>query len=145
MKLQEAMHYYPKHETIVGHFEFEGLFDATAVEASKRYEWFGEYEGEFNFVRWNGVQFECWCFAFQRIEGYLCVDSTENFIPMTYSEDYGWEELIDDDDTHTFVPNSDEPVTVEDVVLDFDEEACKEGCLFTSYEELAAFVKNMEK
>ena len=92
----------------------------------------------------GGHEFECWTFAYWPICGYLTTNGTD-FVPMTYSEDFGWEEANPDlhDDQHiVFAPEEyGEKVDVEMVAAAFDEESYVNGFIFTSAKELRNFVK----
>lgn len=149
MKLKEAMENYPMHETLVGFYDCESSFICDNIEQlADADEWVVPpftlpQEGYFNFVRYMGDhKFECWTFSYYRVSGYLTVDDYDNFIPMVYSEDFGWEEAFDGVYDTIIAPDEyGKTVTVEDVAMHFDEESYNDGTIFTSIEQLRNFVR----
>lgn len=148
MTLEEAKEKYPVHETIVGYYDCVGIFTCDKIEDLKDMNtWsvppFTEpQEGYFNFVRYMGDhQFEEWTYTYFRVQGYLTLDG-ENYIPMTYDEDFGWEEVTDDEEHCTFAPNRViEVPDIEMIAASFDSRSYNDGYIFTNEEELRKFVE----
>ena len=148
MTLEEAREKYPIHETIVGYYDCVGTFTCDKIEDLKDMNtWsvppFTEpQEGYFNFVRYMGDhQFEEWTYAYFRVQGYLTLDG-KNYIPMTYDEDFGWEEVTDDEEHCTFAPNClIEVPDIEMIAASFDSRSYNDGYIFTNEEELRKFVE----
>lgn len=152
MTLEEAKEKYPVHETIVGYYDCVGTFTCDKIEDLKDMNtWsvppFTEpQEGYFNFVRYMGNHcFEIWCFVYERVVGYLTLGEFNDFFPMTYSEDMGWEEVhpdIDDGEHFIFTRNEfGEIPDVEMIAAAFDTDAYDNGYIFTSKQQLIDFVK----
>ena len=148
MTFEETVKRYPIHRTLVGFYDCEDTFECHTLEDIADMDtWIvppftDPQEGYYNFVRYVGNYiFESWTFSYQRVEGYLTVNDG-HFIAMTYSEDFGWEEVIADDDNTIIVPPlSDEEVSIDDVVSAFDMTSYLAGRIFTTREELEEFVK----
>lgn len=155
MTLRQAIENYPIHDTLVGFYDCMFTFTCNHIDELKDMDYwtippFTEpQDGYFNFVRYMGDhQFECWCFAYSRIAGYLHTDNSNAVIPMTYSEDFGWEEAnpdVEDEDRVIIAPDVVwEVITAERVAMRFDPESFNEGYIFLNKEELEEFVKRGE-
>lgn len=152
MTLKTVQEYYPTKDTIVGYYTLLNTFRChTAEDLRDMDKWLNPpftdpQEGFFNFVRYIGhYGFEIWCFAYERVAGYLSLGEFDDFFPMTYSEDMGWEEVhpdIDDGEHFIFTKNEfGETPDVEMIAAAFDTDAYDNGYIFTSKQQLIDFVK----
>lgn len=152
MTLKTVQEYYPVKTTIVGWYNLLDTFRCQNIEDLRDMDnWFNPpftdpQEGFFNFVRYIGhYGFEIWCFAYERVAGYLSLGEFDDFFPMTYSEDMGWEEVhpdIDDGEHFIFTKNEfGETPDVEMISAAFDTDAYDNGYIFTSKQQLIDFVK----
>ena len=155
MTLKEAKENYPIYDTIAGFYDCQQTFKCNNVKQIENIEnWSNPplpspQEGYFNFIRYMGDnEFECWTFAYYRVSGYLTLDEYDNFIPMVYSEDFGWEEAdpgVENGLYTVFAPEEfGKSVTAEQVAEAFDPEAYADGYIFFSPEEIINFVKRGE-
>ena len=152
MTLKTVQEYYPTKDTIVGYYTLLNTFRCHSAEDLRDMDkWLNPsftepQEGFFNFVRYIGhYGFEIWCFAYERVAGYLSLGEFDDFFPMTYSEDMGWEEVhpdIDDGEHFIFTKNEfGETPDVEMIAAAFDTDAYDNGYIFTSKQQLIDFVK----
>jgi len=152
MTLKTVQEYYPIKDTIVGYYDMLDEFSCeTENDLADINTWFVQpfpdpQEGYFNFVRYMGNhRFEIWCFVYERVAGYLTLGEFDDFFPMTYSEDMGWEEVhpdIDDGEHFIFTRNEfGEIPDVEMIAAAFDTDAYDNGYIFTSKQQLIDFIK----
>lgn len=153
MTLKTVQEYYPIKDTIVGHYNMLDEFMCSSVnELSDMDNWFWApfpaiQDGFFNFVRYMGAhRFEIWSFTYERVAGYLSLGDSDDFLPMTYSEDDGWEEVhpeLQDEEQMVFAPDEfGEKPDVEVVAAAFDADSYEHDYIFTSKEQLIDFVKS---
>ena len=147
MTLEETKKKYPINKTLVGTYELRETItfdDITMLEDYKDIMFPAPEEGVMYFVRARGNNvFECWGFYYARVAGYLVTDSAKDATPMTYTEDFGWEEVypdLYDGETYCFAPDEfGDEADVEDVVFTFDEEAYYSDETFTDFEQLQEY------
>lgn len=152
MTLKVIQEYYPLKNSIAGFYDCQRTFTCDKIEQLEDMEkrdippFTEPQEGYFDFVRYmGGHEFECWTFVYWPISGYLTTTDGEDFVPMIYDEDFGWEEanpFIHDDRHIVFAPEEyGEKVDVDMVAAAFDEEAYVNGLIFTNAKELRKFVQ----
>jgi hypothetical protein len=143
MTLEEAKKNYPIHKTLVGTYELRETIDLNDVmldDDMKDTMFPAPEEGKMCFIRlMDGHIIECWTFNYARVAGYLVTDSTKGVTPMTYTEDFGWEEVypnLYDGETYCFAPDEfGGEADLEDIAFIFDEEAYGSE-IFTSFGQL---------
>ena len=165
MTFKNCIENFPINDTLIGYYHADQSFsvpfngDVNDIE-----KWddnpFWEDSSCYSFIVFLPLvkKFECWQFLYNRVKGYLNETyDTDEFYPVTYSEDFGWTKI------DPFDPAFEEQVTSPDdelamelgwpldkltedkwrreqVAYLFDHEAYMNGFIFTSPEAVKKFV-----
>ena len=144
MTLEECKDSFPIGQTFIGTFTQDGTiasYSFDEVENIEKWNYSPLYEADYviPFVYYNKKRntLECWYFGYEEVSGYLTEDG-EDFQPMVYSEDFGWENIGE-----TEIIITDRNMLVEAVLDRLDSEAHTLGYLFTDAEALKEFVRGL--
>ena len=162
MNLKDIQKYYPIHDTVVGFYDQDGDFVADCYDDVKdidRWEFapLDWGDGAFPFVVYDGEKFNCWVFCYFHVCGYYTEDC-KNYKLVTYSHDEGYEVIDpnDCDENHiilvadaanfgTYKEAAKYENMIETAAYTFDAEAYREGKIFTTYDDLKNFCKELEE
>ena len=156
---------YPLQDTIIGFYDSDQSFTVDNFEQVKNIDrW--EYapldwgDSVMPFVRFNGEEYECWFFGYDRVCGYYY--DGKQYGLVTFNSEFGTEITFpnksdkyhiimtpDEEDLKQYNNDWDEACQyenmIEHVARVFDPQAYKEGRIFTTYDGIKNFVYNREK
>lgn len=165
MNLKTIQDYYPKYETLIGFYNHDQTFYAHSYNDIKDIDRWDEapldwLEGYLPFIVYcSEGRFECYGFAYWRVEGYYTSDG-DDFDLVTHSDEFGWEvydpfnmendmQILESDyeeaEEYGWANCRDYEWRVEQAAKRFDTEAYTEGRIFTSYDAVKIFCAQMEK
>ena len=157
MTFEEVTKKYPIRTTYVGNFYNDESFTAHCYDDVKDIDrW--DYapldwgSGLLPFVYYNEEkdEFECWMFGYWPVMGYMNETADpNNFYPLTYSEDFGWEK-VDFNSAEDIILIEPENIDAENKYLErvkqaakyWDEEAFNGGKIFCTYDAIKNYFAN---
>lgn len=152
MTLKTIKEYYPCDSTYVGFFDSDYAFKFLNLKDIENIDdWndtpFYDNENCKSFLEYCGDNnYKSWFFGFFKVQGYFTDGDYDNFYPMIYSDDFGWEKIdIDiEDDQHILIAppcEEDSETYISKIIMAFKELHPDCGQIITNSEELRNFIK----
>ena len=161
MKFEECIKDYPIHDTLVGDYSMQWVYTLDEARNLRNsynppLEWGSDCAYSFLVYDEEQNTFSSWCYAFFRVSGYLSKDPSFDDIIPALNDDGNWEELGDWEEP--LLPDEELAKEFgwpldeykndfwrqEQAAYEFDPEAYKAGHIFTTYDALERFIKEME-
>ena len=157
MTFEEVTKKYPMYTTYVGNFYNDESFRAHCYDDIKDIDrWnyapldWGSNALPFIYYNEEKDEFECWTFSYWSVMGYMNETANpNNFYPLTYSEDFGWEK-VDFNSAENIILVEPENIDAEYRYLErveqaakcWNEEAFNSGKIFCTYDAIKNYFAN---
>lgn len=156
MTLKTIQEYYPTNNTWVGFFDTDGAHHFENIEDIKNIDYWDDSpfyndNNTISFLEYlSGDEYRRWCFGFFKVQGYFTNGDYDDFYPMIYSDDFGWEkidvDIEDDQDIIIEPPIEEEGETyMSKIVTAFKKWHPDCGPIITNSKELEKFIGKKKK